>query len=137
MQSFPVTLQQGMKKLHGHWFLAPGKLYFVCTNSNSAWGQAIGQALGGAVGGAIVGLTHKSPQALAELGDENAVQQAVDQMPGSVVITADKIKKIQCNMWWRVIKLEEGKYAFPHGLSKDLRVALRDWGQQHKVPTKL
>jgi hypothetical protein len=137
MQSFPVTLQQGMKKLHGHWYLAPGKLYFVCTNSNSAWGQAIGQGVGGIVGGFIGSISDKTPgQSIGDL-DESGLQAAVLSMPGSMVMAAEKIEVIKVTIWWRLIKYDGQRFGFPKGLSKDLRSALTQWGQQNSVQTKL
>jgi hypothetical protein len=137
MQSFPVTLQQGMKKLHGHWYLAPGKLYFICTNSNSAWGQAIGQGVGGVVGSLIGAIGRKSPgQSVGEL-DETGLQAAVASMPGSMIMPAEKIETIKVTIWWRLIRFDGQRFGFPNGLAKDLRAALKEWGQQNSVQTKL
>jgi len=38
-----------MKRFHGHVFLPPNRLYFVCTKTGGAWAAAIGQGLGGAI----------------------------------------------------------------------------------------
>ena len=53
--AFPLTMQDGMNRMHGHVFLAPGRLYFVCLKTGGAWLAAIGQGVGGLVGGALAG----------------------------------------------------------------------------------
>ncbi|MEZ4366625.1 MAG: hypothetical protein R2939_10095 [Kofleriaceae bacterium] len=53
MTPFPVVLQHKMTRLHGHLFLAPGAMYFVCGKQGGAWAQAIGQGVGGALGRAL------------------------------------------------------------------------------------
>ena len=42
MEPHPLTMQEGMKRYHGHVFLAPEKLYFVCAKKGGAWAAAIG-----------------------------------------------------------------------------------------------
>lgn len=46
MTPHPLTMQLGMKRFHGDVFLAPGRLYFVCSKVGGAWAAAIGQGLG-------------------------------------------------------------------------------------------
>ena len=73
-----------MTRMHGHVFLAPGRLYFVCIKQGGAWMAAIGQGLGGAVGGALVGLAMPTVGGAPAIYDEAQLHTAVSQMPGSL-----------------------------------------------------
>ena len=93
MTPYPLSLQLGMKRFHGHVFLAPGKLYFVCSKQGGAWAAAIGQGLGGAIGGAIAGFAQPMAGQAPPVIDEAQLQQAVAQNAGSVIMDATKIER--------------------------------------------
>jgi len=136
MQPFPLTLQLGMKRFHGHMFLAPQKLYFVCSKQGGAWAAAIGQGVGGLVGGAIAAAAGPKPGEAPAVVDEASVVQAVSQNEGSMIMDAAKIEEIKQTIWWRLIRFDGKKYGLPHGLGKPLKAALGPWAKQYGVKTK-
>src|SRR6266536_4470085 len=116
MTPYPPTLQLGVKRFHGHVFLAPQRLYFVCTKQGGAWAAAIGQGVGGLVGGAIASIAQPSAGAAPQVLDEGQLQQAVAQHDGSVIMDAGKIEEIKETIWWRLIRFDGKKYGLPKGL---------------------
>lgn len=136
MVPYPLTLQLGMKRFHGHVFLAPHRLYFVCGKQGGAWAAAIGQSLGGLVGGAIVGLATPRPGEAPQVVDEAMLQQAVATNDGSLIMEATQIEEIKQTIWWRLIRWNGKKFGLPHGLGKDLKTALGAWATHHNVKTK-
>jgi hypothetical protein len=136
MTPYPLTLQLGMKRFHGHVFLAPQRLYFVCTKQGGAWAAAIGQGLGGAIGGAIAAVAQPTAGAAPEVVDENQLQQAVAQNEGSLIMDASKIDEIKETIWWRLIRFDGKKYGLPKGLGKPLKAELGKWAAAHNVKTK-
>jgi hypothetical protein len=136
MVPYPLTLQLGMKQFHGHVFLAPSRLYFVCSKQGGAWAQAIGQSVGGLIGGAIAAIGHVGPgQGQAAIG-EAELQQAVEQNQGSIVMEATQITEIKETLWWRLIRWDGKKFGLPRGLGKELKAALGPWAKVHNVKTK-
>lgn len=133
---YPLTLQSGMKKLHGHLFLAPTRLYFVCSKQGSAWAQAIGQGIGGAIGGAIAGLAEKRAGEAPAVFDEAQLQQAVAANEGSIIMEPAQIEVIKETMWWRIIRWNGKKFGLPNGLGKPLKKELGLWTQANNVQSK-
>lgn len=136
MTPYPLTLQLGMKRFHGHVFLAPQRLYFVCTKQGGAWAAAIGQGLGGAVGALIANAATSSPGAAPQMLDEATLQQAVAQHEGSLVMEASQIEEIKQTIWWRLIRWNGKKFGLPNGLGKPLKTDLGAWAKAHNVKTK-
>jgi len=135
MTPYPLSLQLGMKRFHGHLFLAPGRLYFVCSKQGGAWAAAIGQSLGGLVGGAIAAAASKAPGEAPEI-DEAELEKAVAENDGSLIMEAGQIEIIKHTMWMRLIKWNGKKFGLPNGLSKELQAALGEWAKTHDVQTK-
>ena len=136
MTPYPLTLQLGMKRFHGHVFLAPNRLYFVCTKTGGAWAAAIGQGLGGAIGGAIAAGFQPTAGAAPTVVDEGQLQQAVAQNEGSMIMDAAKIEEIKETIWWRLIRFDGKKFGLPRGLGKPLKQELGKWAAAHNVKTK-
>lgn len=136
MTPYPLTLQLGMKRFHGHVFLAPQRLYFVCTKQGGAWAAAIGQGVGGLIGGAIAAAAAPRPGEAPPVVDEAAVAQAVQQHEGSLVMEAGQIEMIKHTIWWRLIRWNGKKFGLPNGLTKPLKSALGAWARDHGVTTK-
>jgi hypothetical protein len=136
MTPYPLTLQLGMKRFHGHVFLAPQRLYFVCAKQGGAWAAAIGQGLGGAVGALIANAATSSPGAAPQMVDEATLEQAVAQHEGSLVMDATQIEEIKHTMWWRLIRWNGKKFGLPNGLGKPLKTDLGAWAKAHSVKTK-
>ena len=136
MTPYPLTLQLGMKRFHGHLFIAPARLYFVCEKQGGAWAAAIGQGIGGVLGGVIAGLATPGvgPGQLAI--DETALQRAVAQHEGSLVMEPHDIQEIKETIWWRLIRWNGKKFGLPSGLGKELKRALGPWAAQHNVKSK-
>lgn len=133
--AFPLTMQDGMNRMHGHVFLAQGRLYFVCVKSGGAWLAAIGQGVGGLVGGALVGLVMPTVDGAPAIFDETQLHQAVSTMPGSLVMEAHNIQQIKETWAWRLIRANGKKYGLPKGLGRDLKAALGPWARYHQVRT--
>lgn len=134
LRGYPLSMQHGMNRMHGHLFVAPNRLYFVCVKQGGAWLAAAGQALGGAVGGALAGLAQPG------VGDAPAYDEAtlagyVRQMPGSEVMEPANIQEIKQTIWWRLIRANGKKFGLPAGMSRELRAALGPWGRQNGVRT--
>ncbi len=136
MTPYPLTMQLGMKRFHGHVFLAPEKLYFVCTKQGGAWAAAIGQSLGGLVGAAIAAGFQPKPGEAPPDVDEASLVQACAQNPGSLIMECSKIEEIKETMWWRIIRFDGKRYGLPNGLGKPLKAALAPWAKAHGVKTK-
>jgi hypothetical protein len=136
MTPYPLTLQLGMKRFHGHVFLAPNRLYFVCSKKGGAWASAIGQTVGGAIGGAIASVLQPTPGAAPQVIDEHQLQQAVAQNEGSMIMDAAKIEVIKETMWLRLIRFDGKKFGLPEGLGKPLKQELGKWAAANNVTTK-
>ena len=136
MEPYPLTMQLGMKRFHGHVFLAPGKLYFVCSKQGGAWAAAIGQSLGGIVGGAIAAAASKKPGEAPDAVDEATLEKAVAENEGSLIMEAPQIEEIKQTMWMRLIRWNGKKFGLPNGLGKPLKAALGEWAKIHNVKTK-
>jgi hypothetical protein len=135
LQPYPLTMQTGMTRLHGHLFIAPEKLYFVCSKKGGAWAAAIGQGLGGLVGAAIAAAGSGGPGETPDVTPET-LEQAVVENDGSLVLEPADIDEIKHTIWWRMMKYNGKKYGFPNGLAKDLKAALGSWAQTNEVKTK-
>jgi len=133
--AYPLTMQSGMTRMHGHVFLAPGRLYFICVKQGGAWMDAIGHSLGGAIGGALVGLAMPTVGGAPAIYDEAQLHQAVSQMPGSLVMDAPQIQQIKQTWAWRLIRFNGRKFGLPNGLGRDLKAALGPWARYHQVKT--
>jgi hypothetical protein len=133
--AYPLTMQSGMTRMHGHVFLAPGRLYFICVKQGGAWMDAIGHSLGGAIGGALVGLAMPTVGGAPTIYDEAQLHQAVAQMPGSLVMDAPQIQQIKQTWAWRLIRFNGRKFGLPNGLGRDLKAALGPWARYHQVKT--
>jgi hypothetical protein len=125
-----------MKRFHGHVFLAPQRLYFVCSKQGGAWAAAIGQGLGGLVGGAIAAGFQPNAGAAPQAIDEGQLQQAVAQNEGSMIMDAAKIEEIKETIWWRLIRFDGKKFGLPKGLGKPLKQELGKWAAANHVKTK-
>jgi hypothetical protein len=136
MTPYPLTLQLGMKRFHGHVFLAPQRLYFVCSKQGGAWAAAIGQSLGGVVGALIANAATSKPGEAPQTVDEASLQQAVAQHEGSLVMEAGQIEEIKETIWWRLIRWNGQKFGLPNGLGKPLKAELGAWAKAHNVKTK-
>jgi hypothetical protein len=133
--AFPLTMQDGMNRMHGHVFLAQGRLYFVCVKTGGAWLAAIGQGVGGLVGGALAGLAMPTVDGAPAIYDETQLHRAVSTMPGSLVMEAQNIQQIKETWAWRLIRANGKKYGLPKGLGRDLKAALGPWARYHQVRT--
>ena len=133
--AFPLTMQDGMNRMHGHVFLAPGRLYFVCLKTGGAWLAAIGQGVGGLVGGALAGLAMPTVDGAPAIYDEAQLYQAVTSNPGSMVMEAHNIQQIKQTWAWRLIRANGKKYGLPNGLGRNLKAALGPWARYHQVRT--
>jgi hypothetical protein len=136
MTPHPLTMQLGMKRFHGHVFVAPQKLYFVCTKQGGAWAAAIGQGLGGLVGAAIVAAATPKPGEAPPVITEEEIGKAVAEHEGSLIMEPSKIEVIKHTLWWRLIKFDGKKYGLPNGLSKPLKAALGEWTKANNVQSK-
>jgi hypothetical protein len=136
MTPYPLTLQEGMKRYHGHIFLGDERLYFVCSKKGGAWASAIGQGLGGIVGGAIAAAGQPTAGAAPEVVDESALEKAVAENDGSMIMEPSQIEEIKHTLWMRVIRWNGKRFGLPNGLAKPLKAALGDWARAHNVKTK-
>jgi hypothetical protein len=134
-RGYPLSMQLGMQRMHGHLFLAPNRLYFLCVKQGGAWLAVAGQALGGAVGGALMGLAASGTGAAPAIYDEATLHQYAQQMPGSMVLEAPQIQEIKQTLFWRIIRANGNKYGLPQGLGSDLKAALGPWARYHQVKT--
>lgn len=136
MTPYPLTMQLGMKRFHGHMFITPNKLYFVCNKVGGAWAATIGQGLGGLVGAAIVAAASPKPGEAPEAVNEAALREAVEKNEGSFVMEPPQIEMVKHTLWWRLIKWNGKKFGLPNGMSKELRAALGEWTRMHNVKSK-
>ncbi len=138
IESFPMTIQLGMKKFHGHIFVAPEKLYFVCIKKGGGWTDVVGGQVGGLVGATIKVSGSKSTGEIPDLDAANLkpLEQAVAENEGSMAMEPHQIKVIKHTLWWRLIRFNGKRYGLPNGMSKDLRRALGKWARSHNVKTK-
>jgi hypothetical protein len=136
MKPYPLSLQLGMKRFHGHLFLGPNRLYFVCQKQGGAWAAALGAGLGGAIGGAIVGLASSGPGQAPVDVEEAHVAHAVATNEGSLIMEASQIEEIKETIWWRLIRWNGKKFGLPNGLGKPLKADLGQWAKYHNVKTK-
>lgn len=134
-RGYPLSMQLGMKRMHGHMYLAPGRLYFLCVKQGGAWLAVAGAAVGGAVGGALAGLATSGAGTAPQVFDEATLHQWATQMPGSIVMEAPQIQEIKQTIWWRLIRANGQKFGLPHGLGGDLKAALGPWARHHQVKT--
>src|SRR5687767_1971507 len=96
MTPYPLTIQLGMKRYHGHVFLGRDRLYFVCEKEGGAWAAAIGQSVGGLVGAAIASAATGGPGATpAGTFDEETIARVVAEKAGSLVMEASKLQEIK------------------------------------------
>jgi len=136
MTPHPLSMQLGMKRFHGHLFIAPERLYFVCSKQGGAWAAAIGQGLGGLVGGAIAAAGAPKPGEAPPVVDEAALEQAVQEHDGSLIMDPSKIEVIKHTLWMRLIKFDGKRFGLPNGMSKPLKAELGQWARGHNVKTK-
>jgi hypothetical protein len=136
MTPYPLTMQLKMTRLNGHVFLAPGKLYFVCSKKGGAWGQAIGAGVGGLVGGLIAAAVSSKPGEAPPAFDEASLQQACTEHEGSLIMEAGNIQAIKYTWMWRFLKYDKKTYGLPNGISKPLAKVLAPWAAAHNVLTK-
>jgi len=136
MTPYPLTLQEGMKRYHGHLFLGDQRLYFVCSKKGGAWAAAIGQGLGGVVGAAIATAASPRPGEPPPAVDEPTLETAVAENDGSFIMEPAQIEEIKQTLWMRLIRWNGRKFGLPNGLGKPLKVALGQWAKSHDVRTK-
>ncbi|MFT3697907.1 MAG: hypothetical protein QM831_32505 [Kofleriaceae bacterium] len=134
LRGYPLSMQHGMNRMHGHLFVAPNRLYFICVKQGGAWLAVAGQALGGAVGGALAGMAQPGV-GNAPAYDEPTVAQYAHQMAGSEVMEPSNIQEIKQTIFWRLIRANGKKFGLPAGMSRELRAALGPWGRQNGVRT--
>jgi hypothetical protein len=133
---YPLSLQLGMKRFHGHMFLARRRLFFVCSKQGGAWAATIGQGLGGLVGGAIAAAGSAKPGEAPPVVSEAELEKAVAEHAGSLILDADRIEMIKQTMWMRLIKWDGKKFGLPNGLGKPLKAALGQWVLENNVKSK-
>ncbi len=135
LRPFPIVMNRGLTRLTGQFFLAPTRIFFLCESQKGGFAVALGTGLGGLVGGAIAALAAPTP-GQAPVIDEPTLFQAVQQMPGSMVMEPPQFKSIKYTMWTRGIFYGGNTYALRDGLSKDLRQELGLWCQANNVMAK-
>ena len=132
-----MTLQQGMRKFRGQFFVAPSALYFICAGSSSALWGAIGGQVGGLVGGAISAIgSGGHGQAPGGALTEQHLYYAVTQAPGSMIMVPQEVQEMKYTIWWRFIRWRNQKLGLPEGLPKPLRLELGQWARYYQIPTK-
>jgi hypothetical protein len=127
LRPYPIVMQQRFTRLTGQMFLAPTRIFFVCESTKGGIGVAIGHGLGGIVGGVIAAMAAPVPGQAAPVIDEPMLFQAVQQMPGSLVMEPPQFKSIKHTLWTRGIFYGGKTYALPQGLDKELRHELGLW----------
>ncbi len=135
MRPYPLAVQLGMTRYYGHVFLAPGRLFFVCTQQGGAWLQAIGQGLGGALGGALMAAAAPSPGSAPTVVDPDVLLRAVHDHPGSLIMEAPQITEIKQTLFWRLIRWNGKRLGLPQGLGRELKPAIGEWARYHGVRT--
>jgi len=127
-------MQLKMTRFHGHLFLAPGRLYFVCLKEGGAWAAAIAGGLGGAVGMAIANAA-TGTNGNVSVPDEHQLRDIVSRYPGSLIMEAHQIQEIKQTIWMRLIRFNDNRYGLPKGLGKELKAAIGPWAKHHQVKT--
>lgn len=137
MTPYPVVLQYKMTRLHGHLYLAPGRLYFLCERTGGAWAQAVGTGVGGAIGGAIVAASQRALGDGPTFPDERALAAAMSERDNSQVLQAAELRLIKYSLWTgRALVSTTRTYGFPSGAKPELLRALGAWARTHGVATK-
>jgi len=135
IRGYPLSMQLGMQRMHGHMYLVPGRLYFLCVKQGGAWLAVAGAAVGGAVGGALMGLATSNAGSAPQIFDEATLHSYAAQMPGSIVMEAPHIQEIKQTIFWRLIRANGQRFGLPQGLGGDLKAALGPWARAHQVKT--
>ncbi len=133
IRPFPIVLQQRMTRLTGQMFVAPARLFFLCESQKGGLAIALGRGLGGIVGGVIAAMAAPTPGQAAAVIDEPMLFQAVQNMPGSIVMEPQQIKAIKHTMWTRGIFHGGKTYALPEGLDNELKTELGHWCRANNV----
>jgi hypothetical protein len=133
LRPHPIIMQQRLTRLTGQMFVAPQRLFFLCESQKGGLGVALGKGLGGLIGGVIAAAIAPTPGQAAPVIDEPMLFQAVQQMPGSMVMEPPQFKAIKHTMWTRGIFYGGKTYALPDGLDKPLRQELGMWCQANGV----
>ena len=132
LRSYPIIMQQRLNRLTGHMFVAPTRLYFICESTKGGMTVAIGKAVGGLVGGLIEGGAPIPGQG-GTASDEGALQRAVQERAGSLIMEPQQIKAIKDTFWTHAIWFNGKTYALPGGLHKELKPELGRWCQANNV----
>ena len=137
MTPYPIVLQHKMARLHGHLYLVPERMYFLCARQGGAWAQAVGQGIGGAIGGAIAAAARPTIGDAPRFADERALAAAMLEHDGSMTLVARDVRLIKYSLWSGRAIVTTGKtYGFPVGLAPAAQVALGAWAGVHGVATK-
>jgi hypothetical protein len=94
---------------------------------------AMGKAVGGLIGGAIAAFGAPTPGQAAPVIDEPALQRAVQERQGSLIMEPQQIKAIKDTFWTHAIWFNGKTYALPERLHKELKLALGHWCQAHNI----
>lgn len=133
IRPFPIVMQQRLTRLTGQLFIAPARLFFLCESQKGGLGVALGRGLGGIVGGVIAAMAAPTPGMAAPVIDEPMLFQAVQNMPGSMVMEPPQFKAIKVTMWTRGIFYGGKTYALPEGLDRDCKTELGHWCRANNV----
>lgn len=133
IRPFPIVMQQRLTRLTGQIFIAPARLFFLCESKKGGLGVALGRGLGGIVGGVIAAMAAPTPGQAAPVIDEPMLFQAVQSMPGSMVMEPAQFKAIKLTMWTRGIFYGGLTYALPEGLHGELKTELGHWCRANNV----
>jgi hypothetical protein len=133
LQPHALIMQRGTTRLTGQMFVAPARLYFICESQKGGLAVAVGKAIGGAIGGLVGSIGVPIPGQATPMIDEPALQRAVQQHEGSLVMEPQQIKAIKDTFWTHAIWFNGKTYALPGGLSKELKPALGHWCQANNV----
>jgi len=133
IRPFGIVMQQRFTRLTGQMFIAPARLFFLCESQKGGLGVALGRGLGGIVGGVIAAMAAPTPGQAAAVIDEPMLFQAVQNMPGSMVMEPPQFKAIKVTMWTRGIFYGGKTYALPEGLDKEFKGERGHWCQANNV----
>lgn len=133
LQPYPIIMQQRMTRLTGQIFVAPTRLYFICESTKGGMAIALGKAVGGLIGGAIAAFGAPTPGQAAPVIDEPALQRAVQERQGSLIMEPQQIKAIKDTFWTHAIWFNGKTYALPERLHKQLKPVLGQWCQTNNV----
>lgn len=133
LKPYPIVMQQRLTRLTGQIFVAPTRLYFICESQKGGMAVAMGKAVGGLIGGVIGSIGVPVPGQAAPVIDEPALQQAVQQHEGSLIMEPPQIKAIKDTFWTHAIWFNGKTYALPGGLGKELKPELGRWCQANNV----